>query len=47
MGIQAGADACLMPLAELKSLLDHPLSTREVEFMNAEWERVYGSIRWG
>lgn len=46
MGIQAGADACLMPLAGLKSLLDHPLSTREVEFMNAEWERVYGSIWW-
>ena len=45
-GIRAGATGCLMTLAGLKSLVDHPLSTREVAFMNSEWRRRFGDRTW-
>ena len=45
-GIRAGAAGCLMTLDGLKSLFDHPLSTREVDFMNSEWRRRFGDRTW-
>lgn len=45
-GIRAGVTGCLMTLAGLRSLVDHPLSTREVAFMNSEWRRRFGKKTW-
>ena len=45
-GMIAGANACLMTWAGLKSLVDDPLSTREVAFMNSEWKRLRGNETW-
>jgi transaldolase len=45
-GIRAGADGCLMTLDGLKSLFDHPLSVREIGFMNAAWRKRFGKRTW-
>jgi len=45
-GIRAGAAGCLMTLDGLKSLFDHPLSVREVAFMNSEWRKRFGDRTW-
>jgi len=45
-GIRAGATGCLMTLDGLKSLFDHPLSTREVAFMNKTWRERFGDKTW-
>jgi len=45
-GMLAGADGCLMTWSGLKSLVDDPLSTREVLFMNSEWKRLRGNETW-
>lgn len=45
-GMLAGADGFLMTWAGLKSLVDDPLSTREVIFMNSEWKRLRGNETW-
>lgn len=45
-GIRAGADGCLMTLAGLRSLLDHPLSSREVALMNRVWHERFGDKTW-
>jgi transaldolase len=35
-----GADACTMPLAVLRQLVEHPLTTSMQERFNADWERA-------
>jgi transaldolase len=45
-GMIAGADGCLMTWAGLKSLVDCPLSAREILFMNSEWKRLRGAQSW-
>ena len=45
-GILAGVEGCLMTLDGLRSLFDHPLSRREVDFMNSEWRKRFGEKTW-
>lgn len=45
-GIRAGANGCLMTLAGLNSLFDHPLTKREVDFMLATWRKRFGEKTW-
>jgi transaldolase len=45
-GIRAGATGCLMTLEGLRSLFDHPLSKREVDFMNLTWRQRFGDRTW-
>jgi hypothetical protein len=35
-----------MTLDGLKSLFDHPLSVREIGFMNAAWRKRFGKRTW-
>lgn len=43
---RVGAPACLMTLDGLRSLLDEPFATREVDFMLKTWRGRFGKKGW-
>ena len=45
-GIRAGATGCLMLLSGLKTLIDEPFGTREVDFMLKTWRNRFGDKNW-
>lgn len=45
-GIRAGATGCLMLLDGLRSLVDEPFATREVDFMIETWRKRFGDKNW-